>query len=89
MENDKSGSALQATHYQRQEKQPIEIMQMCFSKEEMLGYLKGNVFKYLLRAGAKGEAQQDYEKMEQYAKWLVTVSANGKIDPWENGEKRG
>ena len=44
----------------------IEIIQATLSREEFMGYLKGNALKYRLRAGEKGDLQQDIDKANWY-----------------------
>ena len=77
------GTAKGASHYQQAEIEPIEIMQMYFTKEMMLGFLIGNVIKYALRFRFKGSEEKDIEKMRQYADWAAIVEKGGKIKPRE------
>lgn len=51
--------------------EPWDIMQADFTKEEFIGFLKGNIIKYCLRK--KGSDLQDFEKIEHYAKKLQEV----------------
>lgn len=51
--------------------EPWEIMEKDFTREEFIGFLKGNILKYLLRR--KGTDVQDAEKIEHYAKKLQEV----------------
>lgn len=51
--------------------EPWEIMEADFTQEEFIGFLKGNILKYLLRR--KGTDVQDAEKIEHYAKKLQEV----------------
>ena len=51
--------------------EPWDIMQADFTREEFIGFLKGNILKYLLRK--KGSDLQDFEKIEHYAKKLQEV----------------
>ena len=78
-EPEEDGTAKNATHYQNGEIQPIEYMQDKLSKEEMIGYIKGNIEKYNNRT--KGEDLKDAVKLAQYAKWKVDVMKGKKIDP--------
>lgn len=43
------------------------------TKEELRGYLKGNILKYVSRAEHKGESAKDYSKMLWYAKRLDEI----------------
>ncbi len=85
MDDIKSGSAIDATHYQHGEKQPIEIMQDMLPKEQFIGFLRCNVLKYTLRLGYKGDSLKDAQKGAQYAKWLCDALEGKKIKPM--GEK--
>ena len=51
--------------------EPWDIMEQDFTREEFIGFLKGNILKYLLRK--KGSDLQDFEKIEHYAKKLQEV----------------
>lgn len=59
------------THYQGTI-QPIEYMRETMTAEEYAGFLKGNIIKYIARAGKKdGEtAADDIRKAGQYMDWL-------------------
>lgn len=52
--------------------QPIEVMQDVLSHEEFVGFIKGNIIKYTMRAGHKqGEsAEKDSRKAKDYQNWL-------------------
>lgn len=54
--------------------EPWDIMEKDFTREEFIGFLKGNCIKYLLRK--KGSDLQDFEKVEHYAKKLQEVLRN-------------
>lgn len=51
--------------------EPWDIMKADFTREEFIGFLKGNIIKYCLRK--KGSDLQDFEKIEHYAKKLQEV----------------
>lgn len=80
------GSAASSNHYINDALQPIEIMQMTFSKEEFIGFLKGNIVKYSFRAGKKqGESsEKDMNKVKQYKLWLDVVNSGGVVNPREH-----
>ena len=67
------GTAARATHYLACPIQPIDLIQYTLTKEELTGFLKGNIIKYSLRAGHKGDPEKDKAKALQYKKWLDTV----------------
>lgn len=56
--------------------EPIELMQLVLSPAEFIGFLKGNIIKYSMRAGKKqGEAaEKDITKAKRYAQWLRKVN---------------
>lgn len=76
-----TGTTEQATHYQTADKQPIEIMQQLFTKEQMEGFLLGNVIKYAMRLNHKGQKLSDAGKCKQYAEWLCDVLHDKQIVP--------
>lgn len=58
--------------------QPIEFMQAALSKDEFIGFLKGNIIKYVARCGRKDAPAEEVAKIIQYAKWLEQA-LNGEI----------
>lgn len=48
----------------------IDIIKRVLTREEFIGWLKGNVLKYRLRAGYKDATQQDIDKSMWYQKYL-------------------
>ena len=70
-------------HYSRYGMESIDAMRGTMSPEEFNGFLKGNAFKYLTRAGAKDALEQDLHKVCWYTMFLYlanggTVEALGK-----------
>ena len=70
-------------HYRRYGMETIDALRGTMSPEEFNGFLKGNAFKYLTRAGAKDVLEQDLHKVCWYAMFLYlanggTVEALGK-----------
>ena len=59
-------------HYTEMPIQPWELMEEVLSHEEFIGFLKGNVIKYSLRAGRK-EGSDDVAKAKHYLKKLQEV----------------
>lgn len=60
-------------HYKKAVIEPIRVMQVFFTREELVGYLKGNILKYRLRLGLKGAdagAMADMDKIKVYEDWL-------------------
>lgn len=48
----------------------IDVIKSVLTPEQYQGYLLGNMLKYRLMAGAKGDAQKDLDKSEWYKKEL-------------------
>ena len=44
----------------------IDVIEKALTQREFLGYLKGNILKYKLRAGKKNDAEEDLRKSESY-----------------------
>jgi len=61
----------------------IDIIEAKLTKEEYIGYLKGNIIKYTLRSSFKGNLVQDMEKADVYKNWLLqqVVEEDDEIDP--------
>jgi len=70
-------------HYAGEPIQPIELMQDLLTHSEFIGFLKGNMLKYSMRAGRKqGEpAEKDAAKYKRYAEWLATALEGGRVNP--------
>lgn len=68
-------------HYAKGSMQAIEIMQTFMSQDEFIGFLKGNVIKYLSRADYKGQKEKDLEKAKTYSWWLALAKLGRKIIP--------
>jgi len=53
----------------------IEIIQGKLSQEQYAGFLRGNIIKYMCRAGYKQgcQASQDYEKAAYYSQKLANL----------------
>lgn len=54
------------SHYTAGGIEVIEFLKAKLTREEYRGFLKGNVIKYLSRAGLKGAETQDYHKALWY-----------------------
>jgi len=68
-------------HYKDMPLQPWTVMQAVLTTEEFVGFLKGNVIKYAMRAGRNGAADEDMEKARHYLEKLNEVT-NGDMS-WE------
>ncbi len=56
----------------------IEIMEHLMTKEQLEGFLWGNILKYAYRYGRKGDKKETAGKIEWYAKHLKDIDAEGK-----------
>jgi hypothetical protein len=65
----------QPPHYKIGGIETIDIIKAKLTPDEFRGYLKGNVVKYLTRAGHKEDAGKDVDKMVWYATKLQTLYA--------------
>ena len=65
------------THYKDMPVQPWEVMAAILTPEEFIGYLKGNIIKYSMRAGKK-EDSDDNGKLQHYMVKLKEVQST----PW-------
>ena len=68
-------SQVGGTHYKSKKIQPWDAMEEWMSKEEFVGYLRGNVIKYTARCNDKGGIQ-DLQKAQHYLTKLLEVLAN-------------
>ena len=60
-------------HYKDMPIQPWHVMESVLTRDEFIGFLKGNVIKYSLRAGRK-EGSDDAGKARHYMQKLKEVS---------------
>ena len=60
-------------HYKDMPIQPWHVMESVLTRDEFIGFLKGNVIKYSLRAGRK-ENSDDKGKAEHYMQKLKEIS---------------
>lgn len=68
-------------HYVKGAMQAVEFMQTFMSKEEFIGFLKGNVIKYIARANYKGQKEADFEKARTYSWWLELAKLDKRVIP--------
>jgi hypothetical protein len=61
-------------HYHRGGIDVIKIMELYFSQEELQGFHRGNVLKYLLRYREKGGIE-DLKKARNYLNKLIELEA--------------
>ena len=64
------------THYKDMPIQPWHVMEAVLTRDEFIGFLKGNVIKYSLRAGRK-DGTDDAGKAHHYMMKLKEVKDGG------------
>jgi hypothetical protein len=62
------------SHYTGLDIQPWEAMESWMTKDEFIGFLRGNIIKYLARAPRKGGVE-DYRKAKHYLEKLLSLLA--------------
>ena len=62
------------THYVSMAVQPWEVMEAVMTREEFIGFLKGNIIKYSMRQGKK-EDSDDVGKLQHYMAKLKQVQS--------------
>ena len=60
-------------HYLDSVVEPIKVMEKLFTKEELKGFIKGNILKYRLRMGHKDDIQKEMDKIRVYEQWLAKL----------------
>ncbi len=60
-------------HYLESVVEPIKVMEKLFTKEELKGFIKGNILKYRLRMGHKDDIQKEIDKIRVYEQWLAKL----------------
>jgi len=65
-------------HYNTGNIECIDAMEAMLSKEEFIGYLRGNSFKYRWRMRHKGRAVQDLQKSQWYENKLLSIIESDK-----------
>ena len=64
-------------HYLESVVEPIKVMEKLFTKEELKGFIKGNILKYRLRMGHKDDIQKEMDKIRVYEQWLAKLESSG------------
>ncbi|ADO14415.1 AB1gp44 [Acinetobacter phage AB1] len=65
----------QPSHYANFSIECIDAMQAMLSRDEFIGYLRGNIFKYLWRYKLKNGVE-DLKKAQWYQNKLIEVEEN-------------
>lgn len=58
-------------HYTAGGIETIDFIKAKLSKEEFIGYCKGNVLKYIARSRLKGNEIEDLQKAHVYLGWAI------------------
>lgn len=72
---------MQNKHYKDSAMQALQVMQTMMTKEQFIGFLLGNEFKYRMRAKFKGQEEADLEKAKDYNYWRFLVLCGFEVDP--------
>lgn len=76
--NKNNTDAVNPSHYQVAGiPEAIEIMQHLMTKEQLEGFLWGNIIKYAYRYGRKGDKAETAGKIAWYANQLKAVEERG------------
>ena len=67
-------------HYNSGSLECIDAIEASMSRDEFLGYLKGNTLKYLWRYRYKGKPEEDLKKAQWYLDKLTTTYTKDKND---------
>jgi hypothetical protein len=60
------------SHYKDKRVQPWDVIDT-LPHAQAIGFYKGNAIKYIMRAGDKGPAKEDYEKAKHYLEKLLEI----------------
>jgi len=61
------------THYVDMKIQPWGVIDTNFEHAQAKGFYRGNALKYIMRAGSKGPAKEDYQKALHYLEKLIDI----------------
>ena len=67
-------------HYKSGEVECIDAIKASMPREQFIGYLKGNVIKYVWRMSYKGKPVEDLRKARWYLERLIEVKTNDRVD---------
>jgi len=59
-------------HYKNIRIQPWDVIDS-LDHAQAIGFYRGNALKYIMRAGEKGPAREDYEKAKHYLEKLLEI----------------
>ncbi len=75
-------------HYKTMSVQPWTLMEALLTREEFIGFLKGNAIKYGMRQGRK-EGSDDAGKAEHYLQKLKEVQSPKQDVAWQTDQRAG
>lgn len=79
-EEDTEEDCYHDSHYRQSILEPILVMQKMFTKDEFMGFLKGNILKYRLRLGHKTDnVSEELDKIKRYEQWLEEAERGDEI----------
>lgn len=74
LEKEKGDSVNNPKHYKGNKGiETIDFIENVLTREEFIGYLRGNIIKYQSRANLKGRKEEDLKKAKWYSDKLVEV----------------
>lgn len=77
LEKEKGDSVNNPKHYKGNKGiETIDFIENVLTREEFVGYLRGNIIKYQSRANLKGRKEEDLKKAKWYSDKLVEVLKN-------------
>jgi len=88
MTNKKTDMVNKPPHYNQGSVECIDAMESMLSKEEFIGFLRGNSFKYRWRYQHKDNPIKDLFKAEWYEKRLLTLLQGDNSDGSKSGKNR-
>jgi hypothetical protein len=62
------------SHYTDGGIETIDYLKAKLTQDEFAGYLRGNILKYVSRAGKKDDVAQDLKKAQWYLNKLITIT---------------
>ena len=68
-------------HYTQGNIEALDAIASALSDSEFMGYLKGQVFKYIWRAPHKNKALEDYKKARFYLEMLISREEAVDVNP--------
>ena len=64
-----------SSHYDNGKKSAIEELEKKLTVTEMIGFCKGNIFKYRYRLEDKGQKESDLKKIQTYENYLKLLES--------------